>query len=363
MSTDSVNTVIPPTKNGQKIWPRTYCIHVRANQNHLVNCFENARTKLTPAREFLQAFSPQVQIKTLNPLPNNFLICLKNCSSFQTRKTTLKLLQELQHQNKLILRSAWITWKFEREQETEQFNLEVNQKPPLEVLETVMTGVKRDREELLTSVTHQIPPDQMTKIWVHHIEIKEPETPTPQKRQAEETTDDIRKAIMEAMEIDWNLPMEERAVVAEHNPTLLKGLPTDRTKWTEGDWKRVRLINKWKVQHGTPSSSEKNHNQEDSPDERQTSPLQIMVTTGTSHTPDTQPIRPDIELQSSPIWELPLLPEPKLKRLRYLLEISRDGYSILSDTVLNGFRILVLATPFLNESSNTSNNTEETKTQ
>nr|ACF32341.1 NS2 protein [Decapod penstyldensovirus 1] len=362
MSTDSAQTAIPTTKNGQKIWPRTYCIHVRANQTHLVKCFDEARNRLTPAREFLQAFSPQVQIKSLDPLPNNYLICLKNCSSFQTRKTTLKLLQELQQENKVILRSAWITWEYEREQETEQFNLEVNQRTPSEILETVLTGVKRDREELLTSVTHQIPPDQMTKIWVHHIHIKEANTPTPQKRQADETADEIRKAINEAMEIDWSLPMEERAVVAEHNPTLLKGLPADRTKWTEGDWKRVKLINKWKTQHGTPSSSEKDHNQEDSREERQTSPLRITVTTGTSRSQDTPPISPDIEIQSLPTWELPLLPEPKLKRLRYLLKISRDGYSILSDTVLNGFRILVLATPFLEESSSTSNNTEEKRT-
>lgn len=36
----------------------------------------------------------------------------------------------------------------------------------------------------------------------------------------------------------------ERKKISTDLPTLYKGLPVDRKKWTPGDWKRMKVINK-----------------------------------------------------------------------------------------------------------------------
>ncbi|XP_069176808.1 uncharacterized protein [Procambarus clarkii] len=82
-----------------------------------------------------------------------------------------------------------------------------------------------------------------------------------------------------------NAATQERTKKTTALPTLLKGLPADRTKWTEGDWKRIQMINKWK-KHTTHSSQEQNQNQEE---EQNHQPSSWLITTTIGTLPSDAP--------------------------------------------------------------------------
>ena len=110
-----------------------------------------------------------------------------------------------------------------------------------------------------------------------------PLTPTPQKRPRQE--DVLQNVLKEVNLENWeelplstprneNEPPTKRRKLDPQLSTYLKGLPADRSKWTPGDWKRVKIINKYRSTH---SSSENAHNQDNEAEERPTSPLQMSM--------------------------------------------------------------------------------------
>lgn len=179
-----------------------------------------------------------------------------------------------------MLRAGWISWYQEDEDIVEQFNLEGTGVDQQVVTEALLLGTGPEREPFHSSTHVKVPKELMKVIWESHNTDTprgedEPtegrQTPTLPAKRSRPTMKEamdidwtqpmedrlMDQAIQEALEIDWTLPMEERAIKADHLPTLLKGLSADRTKWTHGDWERIRMINKRKRESITYSSQEK----------------------------------------------------------------------------------------------------------
>ena len=137
--------IVPTSKSGQKIWPRTYCILVRAAFEKMIGALLSMTSEmnLTPVQDFLKAYSPRLKIKKLTNQNNNFMICLKNVSSLKTRKHLLKALQTMMNLGHIHLRGGWINWE-EEEMKVEQFHLE-REGPVAAALaiEALLTGTKR----------------------------------------------------------------------------------------------------------------------------------------------------------------------------------------------------------------------------
>ncbi|KAK8389187.1 hypothetical protein O3P69_020869 [Scylla paramamosain] len=201
-------------------------------------------------------------------------------------------------------------------------------------------------------------------------EYEKPRTPltplksTPQKRPHPDKLEKLLKQIQlenweeltmsTPPEKENEPPKEKRRKTDQNISTYVKGLPADKTKWTPGDWKRVKLINK----HRSTHSSSENDQHQDNEEEHQTSPLRITVTTGTSRSSPPRATSPENEEQSANFWDLEVRPASKPVQEQLLSKLSKTGFSILSDTDWIDFSILVLFIPHSDPSSTTSKTIE-----
>lgn len=210
-----------------------------------------------------------------------------------------------------------------------------------------LLGSQSERDQHHSTVAVQIPPSEMTVLWEAQLYPQEPQAlpaQAPATQMPAHLQKEIEQAVQEAMNIDCELPVEDRAVHAQHLAILLKGFPMN---FTPCDWQGVKMINKRKREATSYSSSTQDQDHKDSEEEKQISPSQITVTTGTSPSDATPPTDQDNRIQLSTSWDLTLEPEPKRRQLVNLSKILRDGYFTLSDTDFKEFLILVLVTKSL----------------
>ena len=89
-------------------------------------------------------------------------------------------------------------------------------------LETLLLGTERERLPHVTPISHKYEHNEKKIILnLHQSEHQEKENVTPPQN---EPGNVIQQALLDAMDIDWSLPMEERAIKRPDLPMKLKGL-------------------------------------------------------------------------------------------------------------------------------------------
>lgn len=230
---------VPTMKHGIKIYPRVYSFLLRANRNKLIEALNHEHQTLNTKHEFLEKWKPTIQLQEVHH-QKNYLLHLVNISSKQTRKHYCNTLSNLQKDNAVHLRSLWITWEMEP-RTVETYSLETHQYD----LETLLLGTEPHRRQYQNEIAHRFEQDQKKTILPHTPRKRKRTTTTnttkrPNSTPADHQQNVLEQALQDAMEIDWTLPIEERAVKADHLPTQLKGLPAEKRKRTKGDWVRAR---------------------------------------------------------------------------------------------------------------------------
>ena len=342
-------TDVPVTRNGIYIHLRNVTIQTNTSEKTLLKYLETFYQTLPKTYpELLKNFKPSINLLHIDHPTHPYLIVLQNVSSKQTRIHFAQIFQKIiDNQEALAIHLDWITGG----KQNLAWDPAIPEIPPLVDL---IVNPHLNQEYAQYPPTHVHPPFHLIarKLLTEEIPkispIKRPLTPlSPEKE-----PDLLQKALNEAqinLEESPTHPNEPPQKRAKHVPTLYKGLPTDRTKWTAADWQRIKLINNWKKNNTGPSSSEKNQEQEQ--DDHQTSQSQNtqkqedQTDTGTSHSPAVKKTLQELEALSSDSSKFPPAKKHNLSVLHNLLTVSSDGFATLLDTEFNGSHIMVLSIP------------------
>ncbi|XP_050712599.1 uncharacterized protein LOC126996265 [Eriocheir sinensis] len=214
-----------------------------------------------------------------------------NVSSKIVRQSFYNLLTNLKNNNIIKPREGEI----KQTPYKEDMNFHLTNDPNHKILHAMLLGARSDHVAYHSPGPNLINPHDEQREIMMHLELPhltkddqemaeaaaqmETETrKTTQKRAAQE---DLQEILQDLEEVDWTKPMEGeyRTKTTPNLPTQLRGLPQDRTKWTPGDWKRIKMINKHRSGHSSSAHDQSPRQEEDAP----SSPLRITVTTGISH--------------------------------------------------------------------------------
>lgn len=287
---------LPRTKQGNIIHKRDYIVELRTRDD-ITDTLLQWTTTLKAKNEFLKHHQPALLYYRNKKKYNHYLLTLSNVSSKITRTQFADLLIDLKKDNTVIPNNLRIKWETGN-METEEFNIEGD----TQLLKELLLGDKKVRQERETGIATPFP-DDITQLLEIQLHLPNDVLISPnQENVAPNEQDQIKEALKGIENYNWEeMEVEqvvERQKTTRNLPTLYKGLPADRSKWTEGDWKRVKQINQWK-KNMPPSSSDKNQPQEQEED-NPASPLRITVTTGTSRSGSLATTSQDPGIQSAP---------------------------------------------------------------
>lgn len=297
----------PRTKRRIIFYPRVYSIIVVAKLSSLKIALRDIVTKNDTKHEFLINYDPSLILEPMINCPNTYLVHLSNVSSLKTRQIFVNRLLELKKKHELTLQMAWITW-FYPNLKVEEYQL---QKKEIN-LSLVLLGSHANRASSIDHLSRKFPTMRMNQIETLPLYPAREESRVLLSRLAIYDIDRNERLR------DIRIPREKRTLQLL---TLYAGLSRNKSTWTEP----VRILNEGDKNHPYGHSSSDNDLGREQQESRQTSPVPITVTAGTSRINQTK-----TENYQTSVVSQSVLEELRKRLASRMVELVRSSCTFLN---------------------------------